>query len=128
MWDYLVRILKAEDVPKRPSMPEILHPADEPHGVRSKDDGSGAEFEVLPHAKTEELYCPVCHVRMRPERWHHVEVFLCVECNGAFFSEKALKELAGAIVDLQGDEKEPLIYTPHGLKPGPIEPHRSDHA
>jgi hypothetical protein len=131
VWDYLVRILKAEDVPRRPSTPDVPHAADAPHGVRSSTEGepqAAAEFEALPHATAEPVFCPLCHVRMRHERWHNAEAYLCPECNGAFLSEAALKELLGAIVDLQGDAKEPLIYTPHGLRKGPAEPHRSDQA
>lgn len=131
MWDYLVRILKAEDVPRKPSRPDVPHAADAPYGVRSSTEGerkTAAEFEAMTHAIAEAVYCPLCHVRMRHEHWHNAEAYLCPECKGAFLSEAALKELSGAIVDLQGDDKEPLIYTPHGLRKGPAELHRSDPA
>ncbi len=131
MWDYLVRILKAEDVPRRPGTPDVPHAADAPHQVRSSTDvdfHGETEGTSSSHTISEALYCPVCHVRMNRERLRSSEAFICPECQGAFFTEAALKELLGAVLDLQGDEKAPLIYTPEGLQKRRSGPHHSDQA
>lgn len=120
MWDYLVRILHPEDVPRRPLRPEFPHAAVEPEHTRTATEASphGASHAPEPRRPTAPLpvrYCPVCHVRMTHAEWRGVECLSCPECDGMFFSLKSLEQLAGESFAHQKDVPGPIVYTPEGV-------------
>lgn len=118
MWDYLLRILRTDEIRQKTTESELLSAARSTEPIRtstetdrekSSDQFSGRSIQAEP------LFCPVCHVRMNREAWKNAQLFICPECNGAFLNEHSLEEVLGTVIEISRQSNNPLIYTPKGL-------------